>query len=50
MDLCYFLSDLYQFCPQAEDILDNALINYCIIPILLNGFLYDKKVFSFHQH
>jgi hypothetical protein len=43
MDICYFLADVYLFCPQASDILNNALAHYVLIPTLFNGFLYDKR-------
>ena len=43
VDLCYFFSDVYSFCPDATDILDNTLTHFLIVPAILSGFLYDRK-------
>lgn len=40
VDVFYFLNDIYAFCPEISNILDNSLLTYTVIPAMLGGILF----------
>ncbi|CAD8124477.1 unnamed protein product [Paramecium sonneborni] len=43
VDVFYFLNDIYAFCPEISNMLDNSILTYTIIPAMLGGILFQKK-------
>ncbi|KAM3129637.1 hypothetical protein pb186bvf_018248 [Paramecium bursaria] len=42
LDLFFFLTDMYANCPEASEIIDNALLVYGLLPAVFGGILYQR--------